>query len=63
MKKKAFNFEDQRRSANAHIRDMKVVSPFIYPEWGRVQEATDALRAATKELKKAQDAWDNLGKD
>lgn len=58
-----FDFEEQRRSASKAIREMKVTQPFIFPEWQRVQLATDALRAATLELKRAQEAWDKLGKD
>jgi hypothetical protein len=58
-----FNFEKQRKSANAHIREMKVVAPYIYPQWQRLMQANDALREATKELERAQSAWDKLGKD
>jgi len=58
-----FNLEKQRKSANAHIREMKVTAPYIYPEWQWVKTATDALRSAHKELERAQAAWDKLGKD
>jgi hypothetical protein len=58
-----FDFEEQRCSANRDVRDMKATQPFIFPEWQRIQQATDALREATKELERAQTAWDKLGKD
>jgi hypothetical protein len=60
---KTFDFEEHRRSANRDIRDMKVTQPFIFPEWQHVQIATDALRAAHKELERALEEWNNLGKD
>jgi hypothetical protein len=56
-----FDFEKERSAANAHIREMKVMQPFIFPEWRRIQRATDALREAHKELEMAQSAWDRLG--
>lgn len=57
------NFEEQRRAANANIREMKVVTPFIFPEWQRIQYAVDRVRAANLELEHAQAAWDKLGQD
>jgi hypothetical protein len=58
-----FDFEKQRKEANAHIREMKVVAPYVFPAWQRLMQATDALREATKELERAQAAWEKLGKD
>jgi hypothetical protein len=60
---KEFDFERQRKAANAGIRDLKVSQPFIFPEYQRVLLATDKLRAAQAELESALAAWDNLGKD
>lgn len=56
-----FDFEVQRKAAAANIRMLKVVTPYIFPEWQQVQQATDALRIAHQNLERAQSAWDRLG--
>jgi hypothetical protein len=58
-----FDFEEQRCSASARIREMKIKTPFIFPEWQRVQQAMDRLREASKELANAQSAWERLGQE
>ena len=58
-----FDFEKQRKAANAGIREMKVTAPYIFGEYQALMRATDKLRAAHKEVEEAQAAWDNLGKD
>jgi hypothetical protein len=60
---KTFDFEKERRAANANIREMKVTEPFIFHEWHMVQIATDKLREAHLELELALKKWDDLGKD
>jgi hypothetical protein len=60
---KTFDFEEQRRSANRDIRDMKATQPFIFPEWQRIQQAVEAVRVANRDLEMAQAAWDRLGRD
>ncbi len=58
-----FDFEKERRAANASIREMKVTQPFIFPEFQRILQAMDASRAANRELVLAQEAWERLGQD
>jgi hypothetical protein len=60
---KTFDFEKERRAANANIREMKVTQPFIFPEYQRILNAVDAVQAANQELKRAQEAWERLGQD
>lgn len=55
-------FEEQQRQAAKNIREMKVVTPYIFPEWQKLQQATQHLREAHKAVAEAQREWDNLGK-
>ena len=55
-------FEEQKRQAAKNIRDMKTTAPHIFPEWQKLQQATQRLRAAHKAVAEAQQEWDNLGK-
>jgi hypothetical protein len=60
---KTFDFEKERRAANAMIRHTKVTHPFVFQEWQMVQIATDRLREAHLEFERALKKWDDLGKD
>jgi hypothetical protein len=58
-----FDFDKQRRIANAGIREGKKAMPFIYPQWQRLQQARRAAIAAIEELEAAERAWEEFGKD
>lgn len=58
-----FDFEKERKAANANIRELKITQPFIFPQWQRVQNATESLRDAQYELERALKEWNDLGSD
>lgn len=48
--------------AKKHIKAMKRIAPYLFPQWSRLQEAKAAMNAAKSELKRAEAAWKALGK-
>lgn len=47
--------------ARAHIRQLKRVSPYIFPEWSDLHVAKAEVKRANAELKRAAAAWKRLG--
>jgi len=49
------------KAAQKSVRAMKRASPYIFPEWSRLQTAKAGVLRANEELKRAQAAWKSLG--
>lgn len=49
------------KRARASVRNSKALTPFIHPEYHRLEEAKRKYYQAKLELESAQLAWDNLG--
>lgn len=45
----------------AALDKLKADTPWIFPEWERLQQAQRRLEQSQKNLAQAQAAWDNLG--
>ena len=50
-------------NARSHMRELKRVSPYIFPEWQALQNAKDNLKRAKAELERAEAAWEALASD
>jgi chromosome segregation ATPase len=50
----------QIESAKKQIRQLKKVTPHIFPEWQRLQNAKAELAEAQQRLEAAQAAWEAL---
>lgn len=48
-------------NAGKHLRDLKRVSPQIFPEWQALQIAKANLKHARADLERAESAWKKLG--
>jgi hypothetical protein len=59
MKRK--DFAEIQEDARAHIREMKKVAPYIYPEYSRLHTARIIFAKAKIELEEAEKAWQELG--
>lgn len=50
----------QIKKARARIKMLKEVTPELFPQWQRLQQATAQLKAAEREYKAARRAWEKL---
>lgn len=56
-RRKAMSLADQVLEARAHVRKLKRVSPHIFNEWQRLQNAKRSLEEARREHAAAAKAW------
>lgn len=54
-------FDERAAKARKHIRAMKKVAPYIYPQHGRMLAAKEKLEKAKKEYAEALALWKALG--
>lgn len=53
----------QIKKARKRVRYLKRVTPEIFPEWHRLQNAKSAVIAAQEQLSAAKRTWKNLGNE
>lgn len=55
------SIHEQIKKAAKRVRQLKKVSPEIFPEWNRWQTAKRRYKEARDELDAARDAWKKYG--
>ena len=54
------SLRDQIEDAKRHIKKLKRVSPYIFHQWQRLEQAKAQLKAARTEYEAAKKAWREL---
>jgi uncharacterized Zn finger protein (UPF0148 family) len=63
FKKEQADARKQIEQARENLLQLKKTSPYIFPEWQRLERAKQAVEDARKELIAARVAWFMLGKE